>query len=120
MDDVVVIGAGLAGAGAAWSLSRRGRSVLLLEQFDPGHVRGSSHGSARIVRRVYGDALYVSLSGKAFELWREVELASGQRLLRILGGLDFGPQRRVPAVAQILAELGVDHEVLPAPEAERR
>jgi monomeric sarcosine oxidase len=118
--DVAVIGAGLAGAASAWSLARRGRSVLLLEQFAPGHVHGSSHGSARIVRRAYGDGLYVGLTGAAFELWREVESASGNRLLHLYGGLDFGPRRNVAKVAALLGEAGVSHELLPASEAEAR
>lgn len=118
--DVVIVGAGLAGAAAAWSLSQRGRSVVLLEQFAPGHLSGSSHGSARIVRRAYGDAMYTTLTGRAFELWREVEQQSGEQILRMYGGLDFGPRRNVEAVAAHLAAAGVPHEVLPSEEAERR
>lgn len=119
-DPVVIIGAGLSGAAAAWSLSRRGVPVVVVEQFRPGHRLGSSHGSARIVRRAYGDALYVSLTGAAFELWRELELASGQRLLRMLGGIDFGPRRDVRAIAGFLADCGVPHEVLPSAAASAR
>ena len=118
--DVVIIGAGLAGSGAAWALTQRGRSVTVLEQFAAGHDRGSSHGSARIVRRAYGDGLYTRLTGRAFELWREIELSSGATLLRMLGGLDFGLRRNVPAVAAHLAAAGVPHEILPAAEAELR
>ena len=117
---VVIVGAGLAGAASAWALSRRDVPVVVLEQFAPGHRRGSSHGSARIVRRAYGDGLYVRLTGQAFELWREVEETSGASLLRMLGGLDFGANRNVAAVAGYLAEAGVAHEVLPAAEAARR
>ncbi|HZC72799.1 MAG TPA: FAD-dependent oxidoreductase [Jatrophihabitans sp.] len=119
-DPVVVIGAGLSGAACAWSLSRRNVPVVVVEQFTAGHRLGSSHGSARIVRRGYGDALYVSLTGRAFELWREVEIASGATLLRMLGGLDFGVRRDVSKVAALLAEAGVPHEVLPAAEAATR
>jgi sarcosine oxidase len=118
--DVVIVGAGLAGSAAAWSLARRGRSVALFEQFEPSHAHGSSHGSARIVRRVYEDALYVSLTGEAFELWREVESAAGVTLLRILGGLDFGPRRNVPGIASVLTAAGVPYELLPGSEAESR
>ena len=117
---VVIVGAGLAGAAAAWALARRAVPVVAVEQYGPGHDRGSSHGSARIVRRAYGDALYVSLSGRAFELWRELETAGGASLLRILGGLDFGARRDVPTVARLLAAAGVPHEVLPASEASAR
>lgn len=118
--DVVIVGAGLAGSAAAWSLSQRGRSVVLLEQFAPGHASGSSHGSARIVRRAYGDGLYTRLTGRAFELWREVEQQSGEQIIRFYGGLDFGPRRNVDTVAAHLVAAAVPHEVLPAAEAERR
>jgi sarcosine oxidase len=118
--DLVVVGAGLMGSATAAAAARRGLAVLVLEQFEPGHREGSSHGSARIVRRAYGDELYTRLTGQAFELWRELELASGSNVLRLLGGLDFGPSRDVPAVAAHLADNGVPHEVLPAAEAQVR
>jgi sarcosine oxidase len=116
----VIVGAGLSGAAAAWALSRRGVPVVVLEQFAPAHRHGSSHGSARIVRRAYGDGLYVSLTGTAFELWRELESVSGVSVLRMLGGLDFGARRDVATVARLLADAGVAHEVLPAAEAALR
>jgi sarcosine oxidase len=100
--------------------TRAGISVAVVEQFAPGHARGSSHGSARIVRRGYGDAFYSRLAGRAFELWRELEDESGTTLLRMTGGLDFGSDRNVPAIAAGLAECAVEHEVLPPEEAERR
>ncbi len=93
---------------------------MLLEQFAPGHASGSSHGSARIVRRAYGDGLYTGLTGRAFELWREVEQQSGQQILRLYGGLDFGPRRNIDTVAAHLVAAGVPHEVLPGGEAEQR
>jgi monomeric sarcosine oxidase len=118
--DVVIVGGGLAGSATAWAATQRGLSVVLLEQFTPGHDRGSSHGSARIVRRAYGDLLYTQLTGRAFELWSELERASGQRILRLPGGLDFGEDRDVPAVADRLAQAGVPHEVLDPGDAQRR
>ncbi len=118
--DVVVVGAGLAGSATAWALARRGVSALVLERFEPGHARGSSHGSARIVRRAYGEAEYTRLTGAAFELFTELEQASGRSLLRMLGGLDFGATRDTAAVSSYLTDFGVDHEVLPADEAMRR
>jgi sarcosine oxidase len=118
--DVVIIGAGLMGTAAAAALATSGRDGVLLEQFDLDHVRGSSHGSARIVRRGYGDELYTRLTGRAFELWREVELASGTSLLRILGGVDFGERRNVESVAAHLAANQVPHELLDAAESQRR
>jgi sarcosine oxidase len=116
---VAVVGGGLMGAAAAWAAARRGLSVALHEQFEPGHTRGSSHGSARIVRRGYSDALYTRLSGEAFELWREVELRADVPLLRMVGGVDHGPNRTA-LVASLLAAAGIRHEVLAAPDAQER
>lgn len=118
--DVIVVGAGLMGAATAWSLARRGRSVLLVEQFGPAHDRGSSHGSARIVRRAYADALYTRLTGQAFELWRELEAQSGAPILRMLGGIDHGSSPEVDAIDRQLDAQGVSHELLTTAEAEDR
>ena len=100
--DTVVVGAGLMGAATAWALARRGRPVTVLEQFAHDHDRGS----ARIVRRAYGDELYTRLTGEAFELWRELETTSGVPLLRMLGGLDLGAPERVRAVSDYLVAGG--------------
>ncbi|MEV7254008.1 FAD-dependent oxidoreductase [Streptomyces cyaneofuscatus] len=51
--DLLVVGGGLMGSATAWAASRRGLSVTLAEQFEPDHHLGSSHGSARIIRRTY-------------------------------------------------------------------
>jgi sarcosine oxidase len=118
--DVLVVGAGLMGSATAWAAARRGATVAVLEQFGPHHTMGSSHGSARIVRRAYGDALYTRLTGRAFELWRELELSQGVRLVRRLGGLDFGRRRGVATLADQLSAAGVAHEVMDGVEAERR
>ena len=40
--DAIVIGAGAMGSAAAYYLSRRGQSVLLLEQFELDHRQGST------------------------------------------------------------------------------
>ena len=118
--DVVVVGAGLMGSATAWAATRRGLSVVLLEQFEIGNTRGSSHGSARIVRRAYPDPVYARLTGRAFELWRELELDSGVSLLRLVGGLDHGSRRDVRQIDETLTDLGIPHELLDAAEAGRR
>jgi NADPH-dependent 2,4-dienoyl-CoA reductase/sulfur reductase-like enzyme len=51
--DVIIVGGGVMGASAAVSFARRGRKALLIEQFEPGHDRGSSHGDGRIYRYAY-------------------------------------------------------------------
>jgi sarcosine oxidase len=120
--DVVVVGAGLAGSAAAWALTRRGRSVVVFEAFEPGHTRGSSHGSARIFRRAYPDPLYVRLTGHAGELWRQLESEAelATPLLRITGGLDYGRARDPEELHAVLTSCGVPAELLaPAAAAER-
>src|SRR5271170_6348353 len=79
--DVVIIGAGLAGSATAWALARRGRSAVVLEAFQPGHRRGSSHGSARIFRRGYPDPFYVRLTGEAQRLWQQLADEAGEELV---------------------------------------
>lgn len=88
--DVVVIGAGGMGAATAWRLAEHGRSVVLLEQFEHLHTRGSSHGQTRIFRVAYRDPLYTRLAGDSIALWRELEDAAGVDLLEQSGQLDHG------------------------------
>jgi monomeric sarcosine oxidase len=118
--DVVVVGAGLMGAATAWELTRRGRSVAVVEAFEAGHTRGSSHGSSRIFRRAYPDPLYVRMTGRARELWRELELDTGSSLRTETGGLDHGRQRDPAALAAALGAEGVRCEVLTAAVAAGR
>jgi len=88
--DVVVVGAGAVGAAAAYHAAKSGRRVLLLEQFELGHSRGSSHGESRIIRHSYSSAAYATLAPAAFEMWRQLERESGAELLTMTGGIDLG------------------------------
>src|SRR5215207_7070998 len=42
--DVAIIGAGIMGLATGYALKRAGRNVVVYEQFERGHSRGSSHG----------------------------------------------------------------------------
>lgn len=91
--DVIVIGVGGMGSAAAWHLARRGRRVLGLERFDIPHAMGSSHGISRIIRLpYYEDPAYVPLLRRAYELWRELEAATGDELLVVTGSIDASPE----------------------------
>lgn len=118
--DLAVVGAGLMGAATASSASNRGLNVVVLEQFGLGHARGSSHGSARIVRRAYADAMYVRMTGEALELWGELEFLSGTRLLRMVGGIDHGAHRDPEGLFRLLRGEGVECELLDAVQAADR
>jgi sarcosine oxidase len=121
--DVVVCGLGAMGSAALHHLARRGQRVLGLERHTPGHDRGSSHGSTRIIRLGYFEhPAYVPLLRRAYTLWRELEAASGRRLLHVTGIAEIGPAAG-PLVRGTLASARLhelSHEVLSAPELMRR
>jgi monomeric sarcosine oxidase len=98
--DAIVLGCGAMGSAACYNLARRGLKVLGLEQFEPGHDQGSSHGESRLIRRAYFEhPAYVPLLNRSYELWRELEVESGQRLLNLNGLIIYGP----PAGGTVLA-----------------
>jgi sarcosine oxidase len=91
--DAIVAGVGGMGSATLFELARRGLKVLGLEQFDIPHALGSSHGHSRIIRLAYAEHPgYVPLLRRAYALWRELERASGERLLLITGGIDAGAE----------------------------
>ena len=124
MNDVIVLGLGGMGSAAAYHLARRGRRVLGLEQFDPVHDRGSSHGETRMIRECYSEhPSYVPLVQRAYENWRQLERDSGlEGILTITGGLYVGaPDSEIIAGARRSAtEHGLRHEILDADEIRRR
>jgi sarcosine oxidase len=90
--DAIVVGVGGMGSAALYHLARRGAGVLGLEQFDIAHDKGSSHGLSRMIRLAYWEHPgYVPLLRRAYELWRELERASGETLLITTGSIDAGP-----------------------------
>jgi sarcosine oxidase len=91
--DVAVVGLGGIGSAIAAQCAARGASVIGLEQFDPVHDRGSSHGRSRMIRQAYfEDAAYVRLVLRSYELWRELEQKTAEQLLRITGVLSVGEE----------------------------
>jgi sarcosine oxidase len=118
--DAVVVGAGAMGSAAAWWLAREGRSVALLERFEAGHARGSSHGPSRIFRLAYGEPFYVGLAQRALPLWRELEDDAGEALLTTTGGVDHGPPASVGVAVDALRSAGAAYETLSAEEAAER
>jgi sarcosine oxidase len=89
--DVIVIGLGGHGSAAAAHLAARGVRVIGIEQFQPAHSKGSSHGHSRIIRQAYfEDPRYVPLLKRSFELWRQLQKDCGTQLLHMTGGLMIG------------------------------
>lgn len=106
------------GAASAWALAGRGRETILFEQFELGHVRGSSHGPSRVFRLAYPQPDYVLLARQALESWRRLEDAAGEQLLLTTGGLYAGGWAEACGAA--LASCGVSRAWLPAQEAAER
>lgn len=118
--DVIVIGGGAMGSAAAWSLARRGREVALIEQYEQGHCRGSSHGGSRIFRLAYPDPVYINMAKAALPLWRELEDDAGRGLLETTGGVDHGDPATVTDIEAALRGCGVARELLSRDEAAER
>jgi sarcosine oxidase len=121
--DAIVIGLGGMGSAAAYHLADRGRRVLGIEQFEPLHERGSSHGLTRIIRLAYHeDPSYVPLLRRAYELWHDLEADAGEPLLITTGSLEGGPEDGTTFQGALEAahQHDIPHEVLDAPQLRER
>jgi sarcosine oxidase len=91
MWDAVVLGLGGVGSFALRALARRGVKVLGLEQFEPGHDQGSSHGRSRVYRHAYFEhADYVPLLKHASSEFLALERDTGSVLADNCGTLLIG------------------------------
>ena len=118
-----VIGLGAMGSAALFHLARRGKRVIGIEQFQPGHDRGSSHGESRAIRLGYSEhPSYVPLVRRAFENWRELEALTGETVLTTTGILEAGKpgSRMVRGSLDACLLHHLDHELLDAREIHRR
>jgi sarcosine oxidase len=102
------------GSATAYALARDGHDVVLYEQFEVGHTRGSSHGRSRIVRLAYPEVEFVELAKEAFAGWRELEREAGVELLELNGLLELvddlaqGSSAALDAVSAPYELLGAD------------
>ncbi|KAM3276370.1 hypothetical protein ACQJBY_044643 [Aegilops geniculata] len=90
--DVIVVGAGIMGSCAAHAAASRGARVLLLEQFDLLHQRGSSHGESRTIRATYPQPHYPPMVRLSRRLWDDAQRDSGYAVLTPTPHLDLGPR----------------------------
>lgn len=118
--DYVVVGAGLAGAATAWQLAARGHQVSILERRVPASHDGSSHGSARIFRYAYPDPFYTRAVLESKTLWDGLALDTGTELITPAGAVDYGSERNPRLLASVLADEGIEHELLSASESRAR
>jgi len=132
MPDVIVIGLGALGSALTWQLARRGSRVLGIDRFHPPHDRGSSHGQTRITRVAVGEGeAFVPLARRSHALWREIEAATGETLMKRTGLLTIAtaePAREAfhgslgffDRTVSLARRFGVEHQLLDAREAAQR
>ncbi|MFL5513501.1 MAG: N-methyl-L-tryptophan oxidase [Gemmatimonadales bacterium] len=121
--DVIVVGLGGMGSATLFHLARRGLRVLGLERYDLLHEYGSSHGLTRIIRLAYWEHPgYVALLRRSYQLWRELERLSGERLLHITGSIDGGPVNGPVFTGALRSseQHGLPHEVMDGAELNQR
>ncbi|MEZ4529835.1 MAG: N-methyl-L-tryptophan oxidase [Thermomicrobiales bacterium] len=121
--DVIVLGGGTMGTAAAWALSQRNVSVLVLEQFTHIHTMGSHGGGTRIFRHAYAEGPeYVPLMFHADNLWCALENELGTNIVHRVGILEmdapgFDHAKRARDAA---AQNGVDVEWIDGDEIRKR
>src|SRR6185295_9756938 len=91
---------------------------------------GSHCGETRITRKAIGEGeAYVPLVLRSYEIWREIEQATGESLLEITGGLWISSERRTSEVhvsnffdttLAAARRFGIAHELLDAEAIRRR
>lgn len=100
------------GAATAWQLARRGADVVVHEQWERGHDRGSSHGRSRIFRVAYPDAEWVRLAQESYAGWQELD----PELLGLFGLIEIASEPELTS-AGALEECGLPCRFLDAEEA---
>ncbi|WP_461078541.1 N-methyl-L-tryptophan oxidase [Spirosoma flavus] len=128
--DAIVVGLGAMGSAALYQLSKQTPNVAGIDQFNPPHTLGSTHGDTRITRQAIGEGLhFVPLALRSYQIWRELEQRADEQLLAITGGLFVGQRdssvrtRNKPGwlttTLQAAEQFGIEHRILD-PETLRR
>ncbi len=90
--DIAILGLGAMGLSALHEAASRGLGVLGIDQFDPPHIQGSSHGETRLIREAYSeDARYIPMIRRALELWRAHAAVMDGEIFHETGVQYFGP-----------------------------
>jgi Glycine/D-amino acid oxidases (deaminating) len=108
------------GSAAAWQLARAGRRVVVLEQFEFGHLRGASHGATRNISGAYPTDTYQRLLTRTRDLWRELEEESGTQLIDWVGLVQHGDEAPLRELEAAHERHGVRSTFLSPEEAGER
>ncbi|XP_003469757.1 peroxisomal sarcosine oxidase [Cavia porcellus] len=116
--DAIVIGAGVQGCFTTYHLAKRGKRVLLLEQFFLPHSRGSSHGQSRIIRKAYSQDFYTQMMDESYRLWAQLEREAGTSLHRktelLVLGMEGNPE--LETMQATMSRHGIEHQRLSSEE----
>ncbi len=121
--DVIVVGLGAMGSATCFQLAARGASVIGIDQHEPPHPHGSTHGETRITRLAIGEGQdYVPLVRRSHELWREIEQQTGAQLMTQCGGLILGYSASpfLRGTREAARAFGIAHENLAGAELRAR
>lgn len=118
--DVVVVGAGIFGSCTAYNCQKLGLKTLLLEQFELGHGKGSSHGKSRITRYAHTEVEYVDLVGDAYKQIFELERVRGEKLWKKTGLLWVSTGNEIERIHDNLKTKKIEHEVVKGSDVGKR
>lgn len=88
--DLIIIGGGSIGLASALYAAKMGKSVTVLEQYEFGNQQGSSAGHVRMWRAAITEPSHAEMAFHARDLYKELEMESGNKLLYQKGLLNFG------------------------------
>jgi sarcosine oxidase len=121
--EVLVVGLGAMGSAVCAQLAMRGTSVIGIDQYDPPHPYGSTHGQTRMTRLAVGEGPeYVPLVRRSHQLWHEIEAQTGTRLLTQPGGLIMSRPGSwfFEGTRDLARRLEIEHEELSPSELRKR
>jgi len=111
------------GSAVLFHLAGRGLRAVGIEQHEIGHDLGSSSSPSRGFRKAsFAHPIYVQLATRAQSLWRELETASSESLLRFTSGIFAAPPDH-PAILGMIdcaRRHDLPHEILDARQLKDR
>ncbi len=118
-----MVGLGAMGSATCFQLAAGGVSVIGIDQYQPPHPYGSTHGDTRVTRLAIGEGPeYAPLVRRSHELWREIEQQTGARLLTQSGGLILAHAggRFLAQTRAVARQYEIAHRDLSGAEVRRR
>ncbi|MCZ4273512.1 N-methyl-L-tryptophan oxidase [Maritalea porphyrae] len=131
MYDVAVLGLGAMGAATLYQLAKRGINAIGIDQFNPPHTNGSTHGETRLTRCAIGEGhQYVPFAIRSHEIWKELGNETGEQLLfetgalmiesALGGGSVHGSANFLDTTISTAKQFNIAHEVLSGLQARQR